>query len=46
MAGWVSRLGYRETVPNVAWWEIETPAPGRFQEFHGALWGWTGQAGA
>jgi predicted enzyme related to lactoylglutathione lyase len=36
-------LGYRETVPDVVWWEIETPAPERFQEFHGALWGWTFQ---
>jgi len=26
---------------DVVWWEIETPAPERFQEFHGALWGWT-----
>jgi hypothetical protein len=39
MAGRVSRLGYRETVPNVVWREIETRAPERFQEFRGALWG-------
>lgn len=26
---------------DVVWWEIETPAPEQFQEFHGALWGWT-----
>jgi predicted enzyme related to lactoylglutathione lyase len=25
----------------IVWWEIETPAPERFQEFHAALWGWT-----
>jgi predicted enzyme related to lactoylglutathione lyase len=28
-------------VPDIVWWEIETPAPERFQEFHGELWGWT-----
>ena len=28
----------------VVWWEIETPAPERFQEFHGSLWGWTFEA--
>jgi predicted enzyme related to lactoylglutathione lyase len=28
-------------VADVVWWEIETPAPEHFQEFHGALWGWT-----
>ena len=28
-------------MPEIVWWEIETPAPERFQEFHGALWGWT-----
>jgi predicted enzyme related to lactoylglutathione lyase len=28
-------------VAHIVWWEIETPAPERFQEFHGALWGWT-----
>jgi predicted enzyme related to lactoylglutathione lyase len=26
---------------DIVWWEIETPAPEHFQEFHGALWGWT-----
>lgn len=26
---------------DVVWWEIETPAPERFQEFHAALWGWS-----
>ena len=26
---------------DLVWWEIETPAPERFQEFHGELWGWT-----
>jgi predicted enzyme related to lactoylglutathione lyase len=25
----------------ILWWEIETRAPEVFQEFHGALWGWT-----
>jgi predicted enzyme related to lactoylglutathione lyase len=29
---------------DVVWWEIETPAPERFQEFHGRLWGWTFEA--
>jgi predicted enzyme related to lactoylglutathione lyase len=28
-------------VTAIVWWEIETPAPERFQEFHAALWGWT-----
>jgi predicted enzyme related to lactoylglutathione lyase len=28
-------------VTDIVWWEIETPAPEGFQEFHGALWGWT-----
>jgi predicted enzyme related to lactoylglutathione lyase len=31
-------------VGDVVWWEIETPAPERFQEFHGRLWGWTFEA--
>ena|ERR1700733_11618480 len=26
---------------DVVWWEIETPAPERFQEFSNSLWGWT-----
>ena len=25
----------------IVWWEVETPAPESFQQFHGALWGWT-----
>jgi predicted enzyme related to lactoylglutathione lyase len=25
----------------IVWWEIETRAPEVFQDFHGALWGWT-----
>jgi len=25
----------------IVWWEIETPAPERFQEFYAALWDWT-----
>ncbi|WP_405063564.1 hypothetical protein OG474_18470 [Kribbella sp. NBC_01505] len=25
----------------IVWWEIETSAPEVFQQFHGALWGWT-----
>jgi predicted enzyme related to lactoylglutathione lyase len=25
----------------IVWWEIETRAPDDFQEFHGAMWGWT-----
>ena len=25
----------------IVWWEIETRAPEVFQEFHGAMWGWT-----
>jgi predicted enzyme related to lactoylglutathione lyase len=24
----------------IVWWEIETPEPERFQQFHAALWGW------
>jgi predicted enzyme related to lactoylglutathione lyase len=28
---------------DIVWWEVETPAPERFQEFHGQLWGWTFQ---
>jgi hypothetical protein len=24
----------------IVWWEIETPAPEAFQQFHGAMWGW------
>ncbi len=26
---------------DLAWWEVETPWPDRFREFHGAMWGWT-----
>ena len=25
----------------IVWWEVETPAPERFQQFHEAMWGWT-----
>jgi len=25
----------------IVWWEIVTPDPERFQEFHGPLWGWS-----
>ena len=25
----------------IVWWEIETPTPEAFQQFHGDLWGWT-----
>ena len=25
----------------IVWWEIETPEPEAFQEFHSAMWGWT-----
>jgi predicted enzyme related to lactoylglutathione lyase len=28
----------------VVWWEIETPTPEWFQQFHGSLWGWTFEA--
>jgi predicted enzyme related to lactoylglutathione lyase len=24
----------------IVWWEIETPEPEAFQQFHGAMWGW------
>jgi predicted enzyme related to lactoylglutathione lyase len=24
----------------IVWWEIETPDPQAFQQFHGAMWGW------
>lgn len=24
----------------IVWWEIETPAPEVFKDFHGAMWGW------
>lgn len=25
----------------IVWWEIESPDPEAFQQFHAALWGWT-----
>jgi len=28
-------------VTQIVWWEIETPTPEAFQQFHGQLWGWT-----
>jgi uncharacterized protein len=24
----------------IVWWEIETPEPEAFQQFHSAMWGW------
>jgi predicted enzyme related to lactoylglutathione lyase len=27
-------------VPDIVWWEIETPDPESFRRFHGAMWGW------
>jgi len=28
----------------IVWWEIETPEPEAFQQFHSAMWGWTFEA--
>lgn len=28
-------------MPEIVWWEIETPDPDTFQRFHAAMWGWT-----
>jgi len=28
-------------VSQIVWWEIETPEPEAFQQFHSAMWGWT-----
>jgi predicted enzyme related to lactoylglutathione lyase len=28
-------------MPQLVWWEIETPNPDAFREFHTAMWGWT-----
>ena len=25
----------------IVWWEVETPNPEAFQDFHAAMWGWT-----
>lgn len=27
----------------IVWWEIETPEPETFQQFHAAMWGWAFQ---
>lgn len=28
-------------MPGIVWWEVESPDPERFMEFHGVLWRWT-----
>ena len=28
----------------IVWWEIETPIPEKFRDFHTAMWGWTFEA--
>ena len=29
------------TTAEIVWWEVETPEPEAFQQFHQALWGWS-----
>lgn len=42
-AACLSQESYRhdERMGDIVWWEIVTPDPERFQEFHGGLWKWT-----
>lgn len=28
------------SMSDIVWWEVETPDPQAFQQFHAAMWGW------